>query len=82
MNSLGAMDLQVLDDLTSLNDVANGFRKIRWDHRRMCWDDHVEQLVYENQFNAEYQMSLPAHVKLVQILDPILSRKEYKSNGS
>ena len=51
----------------------------RWNHQRMDWDSHVEQLDHEGRFDREYRMSVPAHGNLVRILDPILERAAYNS---
>ena len=46
----------------------------RWQHGRLKWDGHVEQLVHEGKFVNEYLMSHAAHSNLVRLLDPILQR--------
>ena len=49
-------DLQVLDDLAFMQDSMAGLRNNRWDHSRLLWDDHVEQLMHEDRFGREYRM--------------------------
>ena len=71
--------LGALRELSYFQDVTAEVRGHRWNHGRMCWDDHVEQLVHEGMFNTEYRMSLPAHGEFIRILDPILERAEYNS---
>ena len=75
----GISDLNALEDLSFLNSQHGGMRGDRWDHDRLDWDDHVEQLTHENQFQREYRMSVRAHGELVRILDPILERCEYNT---
>ena len=75
----GISDINALEDLSFLNRQHGGMRGDRWDHDRLDWDDHVEQLTHENQFQREYRMSVRAHGELVRILDPILERCEYNA---
>jgi hypothetical protein len=75
-------DVQDLEDMLFLQRYTSNTRKKRWDHGRLNWDNHVAQLKHENSFVNEYTMSVPAHGKLVRILDPILERAEYNSRCS
>ena len=81
-NDIGINDLKDLEDIQILQHGALDIRNNRWDHGRLDWDAHVEQLLHENKFVNEYTMSVPAHGKLVRILEPILKRKEYNSRCS
>jgi hypothetical protein len=54
----------------------------RWNHCRVEWDMHVEQLLHEGRFEREYRMSLSAHEQLVELLTPSLQRVEFNSRGS
>ena len=74
--------LDSMYDLEYIYDVTSSMRGHRWDHERLCWDDHVDKLLHENQFDREYRMSLRSHSELVRILDPILERCEYNSRCS
>jgi hypothetical protein len=53
----------------------------RWDHARLNWDDHVEQLLHEGKFAREYRMSLPACEELISLLAPTLQHVEWNSRG-
>lgn len=53
----------------------------RWNHDRLDWDGHVQQLVHEGIFNNEYRMSLPAFEHLLSLLAPALQRVEWNSRG-
>ena len=75
-------DLQVLDDLAFMQDAIDRIRNDRWDHARLVWDDHVEQLMHEGRFSREYRMHYSAFCDLVVILDPHLERREDCTNGS
>lgn len=75
-------DLKDLEDIQLLQQSALDIRNNRWDHGRLDWDAHVEQLLHEDKFVNEYTMSVPAHGKLVRILEPTLMRKEYNSRCS
>jgi hypothetical protein len=80
--SHGLSDLQAVDDMMFLQDISDNMRGDRWDHKRLCWDGHVDQLMHEGKFKTEYRMSLTAHTELVRLLDPILERVEWNSRGS
>jgi hypothetical protein len=67
-----ANDLRDLQDLHFLQDTRSTWRGDRWDHKRLDWDSHVEQLQHEGSFANEYCMTLPTHGKLIRILDPLL----------
>jgi hypothetical protein len=54
-------------------------RNDRWEHKRLDWNAHVALLQHKGSFENKYLMSLLAHGKLIQILDPFLQRKEYNS---
>ena len=59
--SEGVKSLQAINDLSYLRSFTDNFRGERWDHERLCWDDHVTQLQHEGIFSAEYhRMSLKA----------------------
>eukprot|EP00804_Cyclotella_cryptica_P023744 CCRYP_011132-RA/>CCRYP_011132-RA protein AED:0.33 eAED:-0.31 QI:0/0/0/0.5/1/1/2/0/240 len=77
-----ANDLQDLQDLQFLQDTTSTWRGDRWDHKRLNWDSHVEQLQHEGSFGNEYCMTLSTHGKLIRILDPLLQRCEYNSRCS
>jgi hypothetical protein len=48
---------------------------------RLDWKEHVRQLVHENSFENEYGMPLSCYTELVNILYPILRKKEYNCCG-
>jgi hypothetical protein len=73
--------LSDLQDLFFLHESINQLHCDRWEFKRLDWEAHVAQLQHEGLFENEYLMSLPAHRKLVRILDPILQRTEYNSRG-
>jgi len=75
-------DLRDLEDIQLLQESAFEVRNNRWDHSRLDWNGHIEQLFHEDKFVNEYTMSYPAHGKLVRILEPMLKRKEYNSRCS
>jgi len=75
-------NIKDMEDLLFLQNSASNLRNYRWDHERLDWDSHVAQLTHEKSFVNEYTMSVPAHGKLVRILDPILERDENKSRCS
>jgi hypothetical protein len=77
-----ANDLRDLQDLQFLQDTTSTWRSDRWDHKRLNWNSHVEQLQHEGSFGNEYCMTLPTYGKLIRILDPLLQRCEYNSRGS
>ena len=79
--SSGIAELCDLQDLFYLQDSINQLPCDRWEFKRLNWEAHVAQLEHEGLFENEYLMSLPAHRKLVRILDPILQRTEYNSRG-
>ena len=57
-------------------------RRDRWDHSRIDWDTHMEQLCHEQHFNREYRMSLQALNKLISLLSPLLKRNDAYSRAS
>lgn len=71
-----------LQDLLFLQQASTQLRSDPWDHRRLCWDEHVAQLSHEGMFEREYLMSYNSHVKLVSILGPLLDRVQYNSRTS
>eukprot|EP00956_Cyclotella_meneghiniana_P020931 scaffold37547_cov75-Cyclotella_meneghiniana.AAC.2 len=75
-------DLRDLEDLHFLHSSAMDLRNERWDHERLDWAKHVEQLQHEDRFATEYLMKLPTYNKLIRILDPILERVEFNSRCS
>jgi hypothetical protein len=75
-------DMRDLQNLQLLQGTVREWRGERWDHERMDWLSHVEQLQHTGSFANEYCMTLPTHGKLVRILDPLLQRVEYNSRGS
>ena len=50
-----------------------------WEHSRLDWDEHVDQLIHEGKFVNEYMMSSSAHAHLLEILGPQLCRCSYNS---
>ena len=71
-----------LNDLIFLQQTASNIKNERWDHERLGWDIHVEQLNHEGSFSKKYLMTLPTHGKLFSILDPFVQRKEPMSRGA
>lgn len=75
-----------MDDLTLLQWLSvvaeHPPRSDRWNHCRVQWEDHVEQLLHEGNFEREYRMSTYAYDRLVELLSPRLQRVEYNSRGS
>ncbi len=75
-----------MEDLFLLQWLAavaeNPPRGARWNHCRLEWDEHVEQLVHEGKFEREYRMSPSAHERLVELLAPRLQRLDWNSRGS
>ena len=75
-----------MDDLTLLQWLSvvaeHPPRCERWNHCRVQWEDHVEQLLHEGNFEREYWMSAYAYDRLVELLSPRLQRVEYNSRGS
>ena len=74
--------LEMLEQLTNMEQWNNQMQKERLDHSRMSWDDHAEQLIYEDLFVNEYTMSYESHSVLVEILRPYLQRNERYSCSS
>jgi hypothetical protein len=66
--------------LEFLNEVHK-IRIDRWEHRRLDWKEHVRQLVHEDSFDNEYGMPLSCYTEVVNILYPILRKKEYNCRG-
>ena len=52
----------------SRNDEGNGRRKRKWQHTRLSWDRHVDQLHHECLFERTYRMSHTAFIKLQELL--------------
>ena len=57
-------------------------RSARWEHRRVNFGEHVEQLMHEGKFRNEYRMSLSAFEHLVDTLAPSLQRDEHRSRSA
>ena len=74
--------LETLEQLIYMEEWNNRMRKERLDHSRMSWDDHAEQLIYEDLFVNEYTMSYESHSVLMEILRPCLQRNERYSRSS
>ena len=70
-------DMQGMAFLSGVQQIRND----RWEHKHLDWDAHVALLRHESLFENKHLMSLPAHGKLIQILDPFLQRKECNSRG-
>lgn len=66
--------------LLSLGNM--GERGLCWNHSRIDWEGHVEQLYHEHSFGNEYMMSPTAHSNLVSMLAPALLRDQRKSRFS
>jgi hypothetical protein len=75
-------NLHILQDMNLLFDVNSTLRNERWDHKRLDWDTHVRQLLYEGTFENKCLMSVLTHGKLVRILDHLLKRSAYDSRCS
>jgi hypothetical protein len=75
-------DISDLEDLLFLQRSVFNFRNDRWDHKRMSWDNHVDQLEHEGLFSNEYLMTRPTQEKLVSIVAPYLQRAQYNSRCS
>lgn len=54
-------DMNDLEELLFLRDTTNKRKKDRWNHQRMVWDYHVDQLLHEGLFENEYRMSFKAY---------------------
>ena len=72
----GLSDLQVLDELSLMRETIHLMRNDRWDHTRLSWDDHVDQLIHKSRFEREDRMTYSAYSDLVRLLDPLLERGE------
>ena len=79
--STSAEALELLDQLTFLQQCSNGMRQARFFHQRMMWEEHACQLEHEQLFVNEYTMSYDTHSKLCDILRPALLRKEFRSQS-
>ncbi len=74
-------ELDDFQDLHFLQQSTLQFKNDNWRHKRLNWNEHVEQLLHEGTFENEYLMSLRSHRKLVRILNPILKRAKYNSRA-
>ena len=74
------------EDLYYIQWMANVLshlpRSARWEHKRINFGEHVEQLMHEGKFGNEYRMSLSAFEHLVEILAPTLEREEHRSRSA
>ena len=62
--------------------AVTGERKIKWKHSRLNWNEHVEKLLHEEEFDATYQMSLEAFTTLLDFLCPMISPNLIKALNS
>ena len=74
-------ELDNFQDLHFLQQSTFQFKNDNWRHKRLNWNDHVEQLLHEGSFKNEYLMSLRSHGKLIRILNPILKRAKNNSRA-
>ena len=51
-----------------LSVTAHQVRAAKWQHTRILWDSHVQQLHHENLFERTYRMSYTAFMRLKLIL--------------
>jgi hypothetical protein len=75
------LELENFQDLRFLQQSTFQFKNDNWRHKRLNWNDHVEQLLHEGSFENEYLISLHSHGKLIRILNPILKRAKYNSRA-
>jgi hypothetical protein len=62
--------------------VVMGQRKIKWKHSRLDWNEHVEKLLHEEEFDATYRMSLEAFTTLLDFLHPMITPNLIKALNS
>lgn len=60
LNDMDDKDTNDLEDLMVIGDAINGKRKERWNHQRMIWDEHIQQLMHEEAFENEYRTAFCA----------------------
>ena len=59
--------------------TAKAERRVRWNHERINWKQHVEKLRHTNGFQKRYHMSERSFNQLVDILCPQVSLDELQS---
>jgi hypothetical protein len=65
-----------------LMEAARGQRKIKWKHSRLNWNEHVEKLLHEEEFDATYRMSHEAFTTLLDFLRPMITPNLIKARDS
>ena len=75
-----------IEDLYNLQWIVSVSSRLprhrRWEHRRINWENHVDQLMHECKFANEYRMSFSAFEHLVDLLDESLRREEHRSRSA
>ena len=62
-----------------LTKAACRKRRVKWRHKRIGWNKHVEMLRHVHGFQGRYHMTEPSFNKLVALLHPQLVCDELQS---
>ena len=75
-------DVECLNEIIMIFGLNKAVKSIKYKHRRLNWDEHVQKLQHTKQFHSRYHMTLPSFNKLVELLRPSIVVNETKSRNS